>query len=286
MPTGDVANGPMDVLVITAEDGLADTIVPRLRAAGADPERVSFLELRERNGKALPFSVPEDMDRLSGALKATGARFVIIDPIAAFLSARIQSHNDASVRKAMARLAAVAEDTGAALLLVRHLNKSGGGNAMYRGGGSIAFTGAARSVMLAAVHPEDRTRRVLAQVKGNLSRGITPSREWRVISWPNEEHIPAISWGGQSPLSADELLATPDGRKDAPQRKAAEEWLKTVLADGPMPSTELVKAADEQGISERTLKRARAELTVTRAVRDEHGGLVSWNVSLRGQEGQ
>jgi hypothetical protein len=282
MPTGEEVQGPANALVITAEDGLAETIVPRLRAAGADDKRVNFLTLREdKGGKSLPFSVPEDMDRLTEALTVTHAKLVIIDPITAFLSASIQSHNDASVRKAMAPLAGLAEESGAAILLVRHLNKGGGGNAMYRGGGSIAFTGAARSVLLAAEHPDDRNRRVLAQVKGNLSRGWTPSLEWKVVSWEEDQDIPVVEWLGETALTADQILASPDGRKESPVRKECEDWLKSVLADGPMSATELATASAGLNFSSSTMKRARAELTTSDRVRDEHGKTVRWDVELR-----
>jgi hypothetical protein len=283
MPSGGATTPPANVLIISAEDDLSDTIVPRLRAAGAELEKVASLALRnDETGEALPFSVPEDIDRLDRTIRETDARFVVIDPIAAFLSEKIQSHNDASVRKAMAPLTQIAQETGAALLLVRHLNKSGGGKAIYRGGGSIAFTGAARSEMLAAEDPEEDTRRVLAQVKGNLSRGRTPSLAWRVESWEPEPHIPVIRWLGPSTLSADELLSTPDGRKEAPARKEVEEWLKEELADGPKSATDLALAATERGFSERTVKRARSSLTVAERIRDDNGKTVGWKVRLRG----
>jgi hypothetical protein len=288
MPSNAAPVEPDTVLVISAEDDVADTIKPRLRAAGADMERVGTLSLRhDDTGEPLPFSVPEDMKRLRLAVDQVEARFVIIDPVAAYLSEKIQSHNDASVRKAMAPLATLAQETHAAILLLRHLNKDLSTNkALYRGGGSIAFAGAARSVMVAAADPEDEERRVLAQTKGNLSRGKTASLSWKVIPWQEDFDIPRIKWLGASELSADELLASPDGRKLAPARKEAETFLREALRNGPVRSDALQKEARSLGIADRTLKRARKETGVLRCPERRPDGkqVRHWWTYLPGQE--
>lgn len=279
---------PGVTLIVSGEDDIADTIKPRLRAAGADMSRVATLALRvDDAGDVIPFSVPEDMPRLRDALGESGARFVVIDPITAFLSAGVQSHNDASVRTAMNPLALLAQQTRAAFLLLRHLNKdTREGKALYRGGGSIGFTGSARSVLLAAPKPSEDGVRVLAQTKANLARpGEARSLEWRVISWSEDEEIVQIKWLGVCELTADQLLRPADGRRDDYARREATAFLRTVLADGPRPSKEVEREAKDAGISPTTLKRARGDAAVhTYRVRSDDGKTSAWFQHLTEQE--
>jgi hypothetical protein len=276
-------------LIVSGEDDIADTIKPRLRAAGADMSRVATLALRTdpETGVTLPFSVPEDMPSLSDALGESEAAFVIIDPITAFLSERVQSHNDASVRKAMTPLTQLAQKSGAAFLLLRHLNKDTSvGKALYRGGGSIAFSGSARSVLLAAEKPEGDGVMVLAQTKGNLAkRGQARSVEWRLVSWDEDPDIPQVKWLGVTELSADDLLRSHDGRRDDHAQRDAVAFLRLVLADGPKPSKEVAREARGAGITETTLKRARDREGVhAYRERDDEGRTKGWWQHLTSQE--
>lgn len=274
-------------LIVSGEDDIADTIKPRLRAAGAEMSRVATLALRQdEQGRPLPFSVPEDMPRLKNAIGETQATFVVIDPITAFLSEHVQSHNDASVRKAMTPLTMLAQESGAAFLLLRHLNKdTSTTKALYRGGGSIGFTGSARSVLLAAEKPEGEGVMVLAQTKGNLARrGRALSLEWRLVSWDADPEIPRTKWLGESPLSADDLLRRPDARHDNHAQREAAAFLEAALADGPRSSQEVVTEARGIGITETTLKRARSRLNVhSFRERGKDGTTIGWFVHLPGQ---
>jgi len=157
------------VVIASAEDGLADTIRPRLDAAGADLSRVLALATVPDGDTERLISVPEDIGVIRRGIEQVQARLVVIDPLMAFLSGDVNSHRDQDVRRALAPLAKLAEETGAALVVVRHLNKSSDGNALYRGGGSIGIVGQARSALLVARHPEDDRRRVLASLKSNLA---------------------------------------------------------------------------------------------------------------------
>jgi hypothetical protein len=137
----------------------------------------------------------------------------VIDPITAYLSETINTNNDASVRRATTPLADLAQRTGTTILLVRHLNKSGELKAKYRGGGSIAFTGAARAVLVVEEHPEQPGLMVLARVKNNLAKTI-PGVGYRVAS--DELHeCPLIAWEGVVHIDADTLLRGHDSRRDA-----------------------------------------------------------------------
>src|SRR5215207_5203867 len=157
-------------VICSAEDGLADTIRPRLDAAGGDPSRVlSLATVTDEEGLERPISIPEDIPIIENAIGRVGAVLVIIDPLMAFFGADIDSYKDQNVRRALAALASLGERTGAAIVIVRHLNKSGGKTPIYRGGGSIGIIGAARSGMMVGEDPDDENRRVLAPAKSNLA---------------------------------------------------------------------------------------------------------------------
>jgi hypothetical protein len=271
-------------LIVSGEDDIADTIKPRLRAAGANMNEVATLALRkDKKGVPIPFSVPEDMPLLVSAIRESDARFVVIDPISAFLSSSVQSHNDASVRQAMSPLTTLAQETGSAFLLLRHLTKETTvAKALYRGGGSIGFSASARSVLLAAPMPDGNGVMVLARTKANLSRaGQARSLQWRVVSWKEDPEIAAIEWLGPCDLAADDLLRQPDGRSDPYALREAMDFLRTALADGPLPSKALQEQAEEASISESTLKRAKSKLDVhSFRERSSDGKTIGWFAHL------
>ena len=186
----------------------------------------------------------------------------------AFLEPSIFDGSDQSVRRALLPLALLAEKHACAILLVRHLNKRGGGRSLYRGGGSIGFLGACRSGWLIARDPLQPQRCVLAQVKNNLAPA-QPSLAYRVA--PHEDGPPTLSWLGRPAWTADQLLAGRPSTGHAPQRDRAVDFLTAFLADGPRTSREVWAAAQEQGLSERTIERAKHELAV-RSVRVYIGG--------------
>lgn len=266
-------------LVVAAEDDLGDTIIPRLRAAGADVSRVATLPLsRGDDGHLIPLALPDDLNRIKSMLLQHKIKLLVIDPIMAFLSEAINSHNDASVRRALTPLAEVLQETGAASLLIRHLNKSGEMAAMYRGGGSIAFMGAARSGLLVAPHPENEDRSVLAQVKTNLSRKV-PSLAYRVDKRTNDENLADtyIDWAEEVDLSPDALLGKRDGRRDTSVRDAAAEWLRAFLVDGPQEAQVIKREGDLAGHTWITLKRAKVAISAESIrQRDKTGKTEGW----------
>jgi hypothetical protein len=140
----------------------------------------------------------------------------VIDPLMAFLSGDVNSHRDQDVRRALAPLAKLAEETGTAVVVVRHLNKGSGDNPLYRGGGSIGIVGAARSALLVAQHPEDEGRRVLASLKSNLAKPA-PSLAFMLAEAANG--AVKVEWKGETPLDAAALLAAP--ADDEGQRQLA-----------------------------------------------------------------
>lgn len=189
----------------------------------------------------------------------------------AFVSGDVNSHRDQDIRRALAPLAKLAEETGAAMVVVRHLNKSSGGNPLYRGGGSIGIIGAARSALLVATHPEDDSRRVLANLKSNLAPPA-PSLVF-VLSGAANGAV-RIEYKGGTPLKADALLAaSPDLEQRPAALNEARGFLLDALRNGPREAKAIKDDAYAADISEITLKRAKAALKI----RSKKGADGTWS---------
>lgn len=206
MPDGQTGT-PGRVLLLSAEDDLARTVLPRFVAAGGDLDNAFVLDIAANGVEGERLTVPDSVGVLRRKIERHGVTFVVIDPLVAFFSPGIDAHKDQSVRAALAPLAAVAEDTRATILMVRHLAKATGRTAIYRGGGSIGIIGAARAGYIVTKDPDDEGQRVFAQVKSNLGPSM-PSLSFRVASDPS----PRIEWQGVSDYSADELVVHADRR--------------------------------------------------------------------------
>lgn len=271
------------VLLLSAEDGLADTIRPRLDAAGGDPSRVHALtEVRYRDDRNQLRSRPvtlADLEHIEKAVRATHAVLVIIDVLMAFMPGKIDSHRDQDVRGVLSGLAALAERTGSCVLLLRHLNKATGGSAMYRGGGSIGIIGAARVGLLAAVDPEDESQRVLAGIKSNLAP-LPGALSYRLVDSPLHG-CARVEWLGVSQHNAGTLLSAPRDDDERTERDEAVDWLENYLVErgGQAFAGEVIKAAARDGIAKTTLTRARVRAQVTSVKNGMRGGWV-WNLDL------
>ena len=179
---------PEATLLVGAEDALDTTVRPRLEAAGAALQHISCLEAvytdSEPNGR--PLRLPTDVPALHRAVLNTDASLVVIDPIMSFIDADVNSSIDQDVRRVLWPLGRMADETGAAVVIVRHLTKgSVGGPALYRGGGSMGIIGAARSALMAQRDPEDPTGTtcVLTHTKCNLARRSQPL-DYKVVADP------------------------------------------------------------------------------------------------------
>lgn len=264
MPDGSGGSrGPAGVVLLSAEDGLANTIRPRLDAARADVDRVAALRYvveRDHEGepqKRLP--TVQDVTELERTLREMDAALLVVDPLVAYLGSGVNAHRDQDVRAGLADLADLAERTGVAVLAVRHLNKSGGGNPLYRGGGSIGLIAAARSGLLVAPDPDDpdSDRRVLASTKCNLAKK-PPALAFRVVP---ENGTLRISWEGESDHDASTLLERED-REDRTAREEAAHVLREELSEGPRPVSELRHVAESLGVTWRTVRRAADSIDV------------------------
>lgn len=249
------------VIILSAEDDEADTIRPRLEAAGADLQRCFVAPSVHQAGEPpRPPELPGDLAWLELQIRAAGASLVIIDPLMAYLDATVDSHRDQDVRRVMAGLKRVAESTGAAVLVVRHLNK-GMGAALYRGSGSIGIVGAARAGLLVADDPKDRGRHVLALTKSNLA-AMPDGLAYRIV----EDELYGVArlvWDGTTTQTATDLLrpADPD---DAPAQAEAEQVILELLKemDGKAPAKWMERAAADAGVAKTTLHRARKALGI------------------------
>lgn len=283
LPDGERCE-PAGVILMSAEDGLADTIRPRLDAAGADTKRILALTAKlDPKGTEQIVSIPEDLPLIEHEIERIGARLVVVDPLMAFLSGDTNSHRDQDVRRALAPLAVLAQRTGTAILIVRHLNKTSGSNTLYRGGGSIGIIGAARSGLVVAEDPEDPERRILAHNKQNLCKPAV-SLVFAVEAAPNNGAA-RIAWHGQSELNASQILRAPADEEEKSALSEAKEFLVDELEDGPMAAKQVKKNACEADIAERTLKRAKADLRV-KSTKEGDGSWV-WSLSPKeAEEGQ
>lgn len=264
MPDGSNGVGPWDVAMISAEDDPADTLRPRLERAGANLDRVHLIP--HGATEDVPFDLVADLPALAKWIADHKVKALFIDPLSAFMPEKTDTKEDAAVRRALQPLKALASLTGCAIIVVRHLNKSGTGKAIYRGGGSIGYIGAARAAFLVAQHHEDPNTRVLACVKHNLAR--KPPALTYVIEVVDGQ--PFLRWGEALHTTAQELLDGPERARNedaeddlSSKRKAREqerEFLWDILDEGPLAWSEIKALGKDAGFSEISLRRARADL--------------------------
>ena len=248
------------VVICNSEDGPGDTLLPRIIAAGGDPDQVVVLsQIQDPETKRMrPLVLPGDARYVEAAAKRVSAVLIVIDPFPSFLAKELSANVDQDVRIALGRLGAVAKRTGAAVVTIRHLNKGVKMSAMYRSSGSIGITGIARAAHLMAKVPGSDLR-ALVCLKSNLGPEPKPLG-YRITS--NENGIPVVEWTGILDVDPEDLLNPPRFSREAEKLDSAKEFIEQQLADGPRPTVELEQRAKEAGISIRTLSRARGELKV------------------------
>lgn len=238
-------SAPVNVIYQTAEDGLADTVKPRLVSAGADCSRIKVIDESKQ-------SLSMDDKRLELAIKETEARLLILDPMQAYLGDKVDMNRANEAREMTKKLGALAERTGCAVILIGHMNKGSGGKAAYRGIGSIDFFAIARSVLLVARVPEDSTIRAVAQIKNNLAM------EGAVMAFRLGEDD--FTWLGEYDISADELLS---GYSGGDKSKIGEDLLRKLLGNGQsVLTTSIFAQAKSIGVSSRTLENMKNSLNI------------------------
>ena len=237
---------PFNVIYQTAEDGLGDTVKPRLIDAEADLDRVLVIDESKQE-----LSLSDE--RIEKAIRQNGARLIILDPIQAYVGEKTDMNKANEIRPIFRRLAEVAERTACAVILIGHLNKAAGGQSAYRGLGSIDFRAAARSVLLIGRVKREPNIRVIVHDKSSLA----PEGKPMAFCLDPED---GFSWVGEYDITADELLSGAGG-DDKPKVERAMKLILELLADGnKMFSADIVNAAAELGISERTVRKAKSDL--------------------------
>ena len=268
------------VVLLNAEDGLADTVVPRLEGAGADRSRIKAITgARDLSGERLP-DLARDITRIEEAIRQEGAKLVVVDPLNAYLPDTVNSWSDHQIRRVLAPLAKMAERTGVAVLVIRHLNKAVGGNAIYRGGGSIGIIAAARAAFLIAPEPNNESTQIFAPVKFNLGRH-PPSLAFRLQESANGSV--GVVWQGEVEYTAAQLHAQWQPQKTSALDRAVV-FLEDFLLNGPVSAEEVKARAQDAEITERTLERAKKAVGV-KVHKEGFGSEGQWLWSLESDEG-
>ena len=259
LPECEQAPEPVNVIYQTAEDGLADTIKPRLETAGADCARVLVIDESKRE-------LNLSDERLEQALRKTGAQLMVLDPIQAYLGDGVDMHRANEVRPILKRTAAMAERTGCAVILIGHMNKAQGLKSGYRGLGSIDFRAAARSVLVVGRLKDDPAVRIVAQDKNSLAP------EGKSISFQLDGER-GFKWKGTCDLS----VLSGSGKLQTKTLQMEEE-LERMLREAATAEA-VLNRAKELGVSERTLMTAKKNLGI---VSEKRGSQWYWMLPEQG----
>jgi hypothetical protein len=256
-------------VVLNCDDGLRDTIRPRLDKAEADLRHVSAIDGLS-DGSEITLA---DVDMLESVLAEIGPVLVVVDPVQGFLG-HINTHSANEVRPILAGLGGLAERYTTAIVCVRHLRKKGASRALYRGMGSIDFTAAARSVLLAGETSGDPTQKAIVHLKSSLApRGAT-------IGYTLDNG--GFRWTGKLELTASDLLRPEASAEDRAALDEAREFLLGILVEGSKSFRYVLKQARDAGITVRTLRRAKSDLGV-KSERESTGnqgaGVWTWSLS-------
>jgi Bifunctional DNA primase/polymerase, N-terminal/AAA domain/Primase C terminal 1 (PriCT-1) len=261
VPISGERREPENVLFLTVENPADYILRPRFDALGGDPKRFAMLVGAEASdgGAETKGVTLADVELLRDALRKTKAKFAVIDPLQSYLGTTVDAHRANETRPILDGLARVAAEFNTAMVIMRHAGKAGASRALYRGLGSIDFTGAARTEMLAGETPEGL--RALVHIKTNIGR--VGSAQGYEISPTNTEGVASpvgfFRWTGVSPLTSADITAPEVERADSAAGEARE-FLTMMLANGPKLVKEIEKEAKSAGISEMTLRRAKDKL--------------------------
>lgn len=237
---------PLNVIYQSAEDGLADTVKPRLETAGANCENISVIDESIKSLSMID-------ERLEEAVIRTKAKLLILDPIQAYLGGGMDMNRANEARDMTKRLSLLAEKYKCAILLIGHMNKAGGNKAAYRGMGSIDFFAVARSVLLVGRIEGESDLRAVVQIKNNLA-AFGHSKAFRVTET-------GFEWIGDYEVTADEVLGgiAPKVNKMEQAKKMLRELAETSTS---VQSSEIFDMAEDLNISKRTLENAKKELGI------------------------
>jgi len=274
-PVSDEICTKGNVLILSAEDGAEDLIVPRLKAVNADLEKIHIIQAVElSDGNEKIFDLTSDVEQLKNeAVRIGNVKMIIIDPISAYLG-KIDSHRNTEVRDALNPIIKFADEIGACLLCITHLSKTSSGNALSRVTGSIAFAAAARACFVVTRDPDDPDRRLMLPLKNNLAKdthGFAYRIELKDLSGIE---ITCVAWEKDKiDLSAEEILSTQGDKSE--NRAFAESFLREELKDGiEIPCKGLYERAEEHRISSKVLWKMKEKIGAKARKTGYEGGWV------------
>jgi len=273
------------VIFLCAEDGAADTIVPRLMAAGADLNRVHIVSaVGTEDGKSRrTFNLQSDLELLEREIKRIDdVRLVVIDPISSYLGPNIDSHVNAAVRGVLEPIGEMADRLRVAFLSITHPPKTIGIKAINRFIGSVAFVAAARAAFMVTRDADNEARRLFLPVKNNLAplgKGLAFRLEQRIVGEPAKGIVASsVAWeSSYVKTTVDQALQATEAESDDQEEPAvveAEQFLKCILGKGPVPSKQIEKETKEAGLSSATVRRAKDRLGVKAQKTGMDGGWV------------
>lgn len=273
-PTGSV-------IILSAEDDCADTIRPRLDAAGADAAKVLIVSaVQTSDGKGRrSFNLQADLTALEHEIDRAGdVLLVVIDPVSSYLG-KVDSHRNAELRAVLEPLGEMAARLGVAVIAVTHLNKSGAGSPNNRFIGSIAFVAAARAAFVVVRDGDDPERRLLLPTKNNVGpEGHGVAFRIGLMETPGGIIAPMVIWDGIASVTAEEALASHSGKTaPASSQRDAETFLRELLGDGVMPTRRIKSEATDAGLSWATIRRAKDALGINASKTALDGGWV-WSL--------
>lgn len=290
-----------NVVVISAEDDAADTIVPRLQAAGADLERCFKFDavrvIDDDGERQRSFSLLTDISRLEEVVaRVGGASLVVVDPVSAFLgSGKIDSHNTTDIRGVMLTLQELAERTGASVICISHLSKGRQRQALMAVMGSLGWVAAARAAYGVFRDDEsDGRRRLMLPLKNNVGDDTTGfAFSIEPVELDDGIATSRIAWEADPVTNSADAIYAPEANEDGAGTATQEaiEFLHDALADGPRPVPEVKAEARKADIAAKTLRRARERLGI-KASRERFDGNWEWKLpdhdhpSPHGHDGQ
>ena len=253
---------PIHIIYQTAEDGIEDTIKPRLEKAGAD---CSMIRVIDETDKELSMTD----DRLEQAIIETGARLIILDPIQAYIGATVDMHRANEISPVLKHLGIIAEKHNCAIILIGHMNKASGSKSTYRGLGSIDIQATARSVLLVARLRDKPNIRIMAHDKSSLA----PAGDAIGFEMTEDNGMVCI---GPYDITIDELLSGNEGRGKK-KLDIAENFIKEYFGTNKViPSNEIMMEAAKRSIKRNTLLSAKKKLGITSDKEKAEDGTIYW----------
>lgn len=273
----DITNGklignhygePRSVIIVATEDSWEFTIVPRLMAANANLDKVFRVESADPDEYGI--SLPRDIEELATVTKESGTTLILLDPLMSRVDSKLDTHKDSEVRQALEPLVKMGNDSGAAVLGLIHVNKSGATDPLSTLMGSRAFSAVARAVLYVVEDPDNRDIKIMGQPKNNLGRSDLPELSYtlnqvNVGMWEGEIITSVhLKWGEeQDPGRMRDIVSTKGAKSKVGKAQTAVEWLDEYLTShGRSPSKEVKEKGNEAGHNDSALQRARVSLDI------------------------